>query len=404
MASSLAVVSGGICAYWALTTGVGRVLRSRVTDARQNNRFVPVVRVGAGDAGEYVDFPAGSFAAHPGPLGLTTPGGIRLVLGPPETHSELVRRPVLAGDTASLRRERRGRLSGYLGETPSDYGLAYQDVELEGQAMWQVPGRGPGQSPVWAIHVHGLGSRRNQTLRSVKTFTELGITSLVPTYRTSLDSQTAPPRSHLGLTEWQQVARAQEYAVAAGAQKIVFVGWSLGAAIVLQTIQRVPCPVVRGALLVSPALDWRAITLAGLAATHVPRWLAHWAVSGFNLARLGGDPHLSWDELPGTSATTDPRVPLLVFHGTDDHSVPIRLSRDLAERQPHRVRLVEFPGAHHTLEWNTDPVRWDREIRTWCETLDLSIGTPADTVNDLERHSWQQRKVQRLETSGPLRP
>jgi uncharacterized protein len=404
MTSSLAVVSGGLCAYWALTAGVGRVLRSRVTDARQSNRWVPIVGVGAGDAGEYVDFPARSFAAHPGILGMTTPGGSRLVLGQPETQSELVRRPVLAGGTAALRREKRGRLSGHLGQTPSDHGVAYQDVELEGQAMWQVPGREPRQSSVWAIHVHGLGSQRSQTLRSVETFANLGITSLVPTYRTSLDSQTAPPRSHLGLTEWQQVARAQEYAVAAGAEKIVFVGWSLGAAIVLQTIQQVPCPAVRGALLVSPALDWRAIMLTGLAATHVPRWLASWAVSGFNLARRGGDPHIYWDELPGTSAATDPRVPILVFHGTDDHSVPIRLSRDLAERQPRWVRLVEFPGAHHTLEWNTDPALWDREIRAWCHALDLPIGTPADTVNDLERHSWQQPKVQRLETSGPLRP
>ncbi|WP_298044713.1 alpha/beta hydrolase [uncultured Citricoccus sp.] len=404
MASSLAVVSGGLCAYWALTAGVGRVLRSRVTDARQSNRFVPVVRVGAGDAGEYVEFPVRSFAAHPGVLGVTTPRGSRLVLGPPETHFELVRRPVLAGDSASLRRERRGRLSGYLGETPSDHGLAYQDVELEGQAMWQVPGREPGQASVWAIHVHGLGSRRSQTLRSVETFANLGIPSLVPTYRTSLDGQTAPPRSHLGLTEWQQVARAQEYAVAAGAEKIIFVGWSLGASIVLQTIQRVPCPAVRGALLVSPALDWRAITLAALNEARVPRGLARWAMSGFNLARPSGDPHVPWAELPGTSMTTDPQVPVLLFHGAADASVPIRLSRDLAERQP-RVRLVEFPGAHHTLEWNSDPALWDREIRAWCAALDLPIGTPADTVNDLERHtSWQQPKAQQREISGPLRP
>jgi pimeloyl-ACP methyl ester carboxylesterase len=404
MANSLALAGGGLCAYWALTAGAGRVLRSRVTNARQSTRFVPILRVGAEDMGEYVDFPAGSFAAHPGPLGLTTPSGSRLTLGPPQTHSEVVRRSVLAGDTASLRRERRGRLGGHLGETPSDHGLPYQDIELEGQAMWQVAGRQPGQSSVWAIHVHGLGSRRSQTLRGVKTFANLGIPSLVPTYRTSLDGQTTPPRSHLGLTEWQQVAQAQEYAVAAGAEKIVFVGWSLGASIVLQTIQRVPCPAVRGALLVSPALDWRAITLAALNAARVPRGLARWAVSGFNLARSGSDPHVPWDELPGTSATTDPEVPLLVFHGTADASVPIRLSRDLAERQPHRVRLVEFPGAHHTLEWNTDPALWDREIRDWCAALDLPIGTPADTVNDLERISWQQRKVQQHETSGLPRP
>jgi uncharacterized protein len=379
MASPM-LLAGGLCAYLALTAGAGRLLRSRVTDARQGNRFVPVSRVGAGEAGEYVDFSAGSFAAHPGPLGLTTPSGSRLVLGPPEARYGVVRRPVVDGGTASLRRERRGRLSGHLGETPGAHGLRYQDVEIEGQPMWKVAGQKPGRESVWAIHVHGLGSRRSQTLRGVETFSDLGFTSLVPTYRTSLDGQTAPPRSHLGLSEWQQVARAQEYALGAGAEKIVFVGWSLGASIALQTIERAPRPEVRGALLVSPALDWRAITLAGLAAARVPRWLASWAVSGFNLLRWGGDPHIPWNRFPGTSATTDTQVPLLVFHGTDDHSVPVRLSRDLAERRSGRVRLVEFPGAHHTLEWNSDPALWDREIRSWCETLGLLIGTPADPL------------------------
>ncbi|WMY80059.1 hypothetical protein [Citricoccus sp. I39-566] len=371
---------GGACVCLALTAALGRVLRSRVTDARQADRFIEVTEVGADAAGEWVTFPEGSFAAHPGELDLVTAGGRqRLVLGPPEVHMKTIRRRVVAGDTAPLRTEGRGRLGGHLGETPAAFGLPYLEVEEGPQRLWKVGGRPGGRENVWVIHVHGLGSRRSQTLRGVKTVAGLGFTSLVPTYRTSLDALATSRHSHLGLTEWRDVARAQEHALAAGARDIVYVGWSLGASIVLQTLHRAPRPEVRGAVLVSPALDWKSITRAALAGLGVPRWLARWALAGFNLIRWG-EPYVRWNELPGVSAGTDPQLPFLVFHGTADRSVPVELSRQLVERNLGHARLVEFDRAHHTLEWNSDPALWDREIESWCEGLGLLVGTPADLL------------------------
>ena len=374
------VLVGGIGSGVALTAVLGRILRSRVTDAAQSDRFIRISGVGTDDAGEWVEFPSGSFAAHPGQMYLTTPsGGGKLTLGPPTTDPDAVRRRVLAGDATELRREGRGRLSGYLDQTPADLGLQYQDVETNGRRLWKVPGMRPAHESTWVIHVHGLGSRRSQTLRGVMTFSSLGFTSLVPTYRTSLDGGvTTPPRSHLGLSEWEDIARAQAYAVASGAEKIIYVGWSLGASIALQTMRRAPRSEVAGALLISPALDWRAIVLSAVEAMQAPRWLGRWALSGFNLIRAAGEPRVAWGSLPGTSPTTDPRVPLMIFHGTCDRSVPIQLSRDVVARNPGSAQLVEFPEAGHTLEWNSDPDAWDQHIHTWCKSLHLLNDTPAN--------------------------
>jgi uncharacterized protein len=294
-----------------------------------------------------------------------------MLLGLPTANDGVVRRRIEAGNTASLRRDGSGRLSGHLGETPQDFGLHYQSHEISGQRLWRIEGRGRERN-VWVIHVHGLGSKRSQVLRGVAVFSSLGFTSLVPTYRTSLDAgQDLPPQSHLGLTEWADIAQAQEYALKSGAEKIIYVGWSLGASLALQTIHRVPRPEVLGAVLVAPALDWRSIILARLSSLHVPRPLARWALSGFNLGRKNGDPRIRWERLPGASVKTDPKLPTLIFHGIADSSVPARLSRDLAERWGEDTVLVEFPDAHHTLEFNSDPALWERSVRSWCVSLGL---------------------------------
>lgn len=373
-------IAVGLLAYVALTAIAGWAVRRRITDARTSNRFVDVSHVGTDRSGDWVEFPPGSFAAHPGVLYLTSPsGGSRLTLSQPERHSDVVRRYVTSGDTSALRREKRGRLSGYVEATPAACGLGYFEVQHHRQRMWMVPGKVTGRDSVWVIHVHGLGSSRSQVLRGVETFSDLGFTSLVPTYRTSLENQAGGAvSSHLGISEWKDVVSAQEYALASGAERILFVGWSLGASIALQTIRRAPCAHVAGALLISPALDWREIILTAASSMGAPRLLTKWALSGFNAIRADGEPYIDLHNLPGISHATDGQVPILIFHGTDDDSVPIRLSSEAVERSGGQIHLVKFPNAHHTLEWNSNPALWDQEIRAWCSALHLLNDTPTN--------------------------
>ncbi|MGY4541347.1 pimeloyl-ACP methyl ester carboxylesterase [Arthrobacter sp. UYNi723] len=369
-------VAGAGCAVgYVLALGLaGRYVRSKVTDSRQQVRAESVRVRTVGDR-EWVEFDGTGFVAHPGRLSMrAVSGGDLLILGPPEESGGKIRRVIEKGDPARLREDRKGQLSGHLGESPADFGLKFTSVTVGEQSVWEILGDADKSSDVWVIHVHGLGSQRSQVLRGVPTFTSMGFTSLVPTYRTSLDGGAeAPPASHLGLSEWRDIEPVQRYALSRGAKRIIYVGWSLGASIVLQVIRNAPASEVAGAVLVSPALDWRAIILSALASAGAPRPLARWMLSGFNLFRSKGEPAIRWRDLPATSPATDTKVPTMVIHGSADRSIPVDLSRIYAARQPDGISMVEFPEAHHTLEWNAAPGKWNDAVQTWCRSLSLAV-------------------------------
>ena len=51
-------------------------------------------------------------------------------------------------------------------------------------------------------------------------------------------------------------------------------------------------------------------------------------------------------------------IPFLVFHGTDDTTVPIATSREFASLMPEQVELIECEGAEHIECWNPDPAAY----------------------------------------------
>jgi fermentation-respiration switch protein FrsA (DUF1100 family) len=63
------------------------------------------------------------------------------------------------------------------------------------------------------------------------------------------------------------------------------------------------------------------------------------------------------DYLDERSATLG--VPILILHGIDDDTVPIALSRELADTRPDLVELVEFRDADHVRSWNVDRDRYE---------------------------------------------
>ena len=132
-----------------------------------------------------------------------------------------------AGDRASW--------SGIYYPTPADAGLTARDMTITTPAGRCPAWRIDGDPSTWAIHIHGLGSTRAGTLRSVLAATELGYTSLVVTYRNTIEGpRVGTGRSTLGHTETTDVDEAIGYAVRRGARQIVLFGWSMGAAIALQ--------------------------------------------------------------------------------------------------------------------------------------------------------------------------
>ena len=344
---------------------------------------MPVLASGQVAGREYLEFAPGGFAVHPGQLSMSAPsGGDLVVLGPPRLSGERLRRSVEKGSASCIVRDGGGQLSGHLGESPADFGYSYEEVSVDGLPGWVIPPVAPVKaSDVWVIHVHGLGSSRSQCLRGVEAFAGLGFTSLVPSYRTSLDLSPDPAPSHLGASEWQDIEAARRYALDRGARRIIFVGWSLGASIVLRTIGHAGDDSTAGAVLVSPALDWPAIISAQLQSMGCPRIIAGWLPHTVNLMRSKGHPAIRWKEIPGTYMQKHLTLPTMILHGSDDQSVPVELSRIFVSRQKQPVRFVEFDGAHHTLEWNSAPELWNQSVQAWCRSLGLEVSE--DSIDHL---------------------
>jgi pimeloyl-ACP methyl ester carboxylesterase len=367
--------AGAVVVLGALAAVSGSLLRAKVTDAGRSQRLIPVLGSGQTAGREYLEFEPGGFAAHPGRLSMRAPsGGDLVVLAPPSVSGQRLRRTVERGSASHIARDGAGQLSGHLGESPADFGYPYQEVSVEGLPAWVVPPPVPAKSSgLWVIHVHGLGSSRSQCLRGVEAFAGLGFTSLLPSYRTSLDLSPDPGPSHLGVSEWEDIDAARRYALDHGAKRILFVGWSLGASIVLRTIARAGDNSTAGVVLVSPALDWPANISAQLRGIGCPRIIARLLPHTLNLVRAKGEPVIRWKEMPGTYMQKHLTLPTMIFHGSDDHSVPVELSRILVSRQKQPVRFVEFEGAHHTLEWNSAPELWNQSVQAWCRSLGLDV-------------------------------
>lgn len=60
---------------------------------------------------------------------------------------------------------------------------------------------------------------------------------------------------------------------------------------------------------------------------------------------------------------------MLVLHGTADKTIPIEVSRRLAESAGPNLRLVEFSEVGHVRSWNVDPARYEQEISQFVSTV-----------------------------------
>lgn len=260
--------------------------------------------------------------------------------------------------------------SGIYYATPADAGLDASDIVIS-TAVGPAPAwRINGDTSIWAIHVHGLGSPRAGTLRGVQVATELGFTSLVVSYRNDGEGPTeGSGRSTLGAAETEDVEAAISYAVRRGAERIVLFGWSMGAAIALQIAHRSDyAPLVAGLVLDSPVLNWVDVIKANCKRAGLPRSAGLLAVPWLTLApfaRLIGLPcQIPLRDSDWVARANELSVPTLILHGANDDSVPIDTSFALAKRRPDLVRLESF-DAGHTLAWNSDTDRWRATVSAW---------------------------------------
>ncbi|MET0844203.1 MAG: alpha/beta fold hydrolase [Mycetocola sp.] len=279
----------------------------------------------------------------------------------------------IVGVSDGLAVGQRAAWSGILFSSPTDAGLPATDADVPtdvGDApAWIIPS-GSDPSPIWAIHIHGLGSMRAGTLRGVQVASDAGLTSLVVTYRNDSEGPVVGNRRlALGAAEVQDVRAAVDFARQRGARRVVLFGWSMGAAIALQLAAEPKLKgIVGGLVLESPVLDWVSTIKANCARAGLPAWTGTLALPWLNLRPLAYLTGLSnpvglrrFDWIARADEIT---APVLILHGTADTSSPFAVTEHLRQLRPDVVTVEPF-DADHTMTWNSEPERWRNAVATW---------------------------------------
>ncbi|SDP51590.1 alpha/beta hydrolase family protein [Lentzea jiangxiensis] len=295
-----------------------------------------------------------------GTFGVVWPGGSAKVGDVASTRDGRVERPLIDGTAPPEGTKVRVETNVYQGDPKTALGLVHSDVavpsELGDMPAWLVPAS---NRDTWVITVHGRGASREEALRVVPQLHGAGLTVLLISYRNDPGAPKSPDGFyHLGDTEWHDVEAAIHFAQGRGAKRVVLYGWSMGGAIIGQTLARSSsAAVVSGVVLDSPVTNWTRTLDLQAQNRGVPTWLTPVAelVSGW---RAGID----FDRFDLVANPPAFKPPTLVLHGSADGTVPARSSRDLASAADGLgwpLQYVEIPGADHTSAWNvaTDTYR-----------------------------------------------
>lgn len=236
-------------------------------------------------------------------------------------------------------------------------------------AAWYLPADGT----TWVIHVHGKGATPAEAEPMFTPLQAAGYPQLAITYRND-DGQPQDPSGYYqyGVTEWEDVAGAVEYAVGNGAERIVLNGYSTGSAHVLSYMFRQSLGTVTGVMLDSPNIDLsETVDFAAsqrelpLLPFNVPESLSAVA-QFFTSLRIG----VNWKSVDYVErSAVSLRQPVLVHHGTADLTVPITESIELAETQPDLVQLIQVEGAGHVGSFEVDPEKYLAEVLAFLQEV-----------------------------------
>jgi hypothetical protein len=219
---------------------------------------------------------------------------------------------------------------------------------------WYLPAPGV----TWVIHIHGLNGTPAEPEVLFPALQQAGYPQLAIAYRND-EGQPADPSGYFqyGATEWEDILAAVEFARDNGAQEIVFAGYSTGASHALSYVFKHNFDDIGGVITDSAnidmgsTIDYRATQEdMPIIPVPVPPTIS-WVAKFFTSLRID----VNWKSIDYVDkAERSLRVPVLAIHGTEDDSVPIEQSIDLAETQPDLVELWQVEGAGHVEAFETD--------------------------------------------------
>ncbi len=289
------------------------------------------------------------------------------------TTDTTVTRRIIAIDAGDPTTARRGRWGGWFYLTPGELDVPVEDVDVptpNGPApAWVVRADDP--SAPWAVLVHGRGVTRAETIRAVPVFRAAGYSVVLASWR---NDGVAPPsidrRYGLGSTEWEDIDSVLRWLTGQHATSVVLMGWSMGGAVVLQTLVRSRfADLVDGVVLESAVVDWHAVLKSQSQLLRLPRPVRKVAQRLLRtpvLHRLTGlRQPVDLRELDMVARADELTVPILLLHSDDDGFVPSSASHALAAARPDLVRLEVQTTARHTKLWNHDADWFDARILAW---------------------------------------
>jgi len=265
-------------------------------------------------------------------------------------------------------------LSGWLGNKPEHFNLEKDIAEVRlpnGTLGWLYPK----DSQRWVIHVHGRRAQMGETLRNFEQFAKLGFSQLTISMATDAKPYgLGKLKSTLGETEWREVEQAVEFAVAAGAKKIVLFGWSQGAMITGTYLKRAKdTSVISGVVFDSPLLDYRATMQLHAKKQGFDEQAGDSvieAIANSKALRLLGYSNINCDELSLVRKALPVAKPMLVFFSSSDGYVAIDEVYKLPQLN-QEVTLVEFSEAGHCRLFNQDTEKYQQAISMWLRELQI---------------------------------
>lgn len=354
---------------YAALLAVGAFVGADIT-LRSKTRWVKGTFVPVGRRGNSVYLPASPETLSRGVIGIVPlrPNRGHAILGPAGIVGTLVRREI---------QEERGLLpngaiawasSFVYNGTPAQLGVDYENTvvstPLGDMPAWHIPPVS-GERDAIVIVVHGHGGQRSQALRMLPALRRTGAGSLFVTFRNAFGAPRSQNGYHtLGDEEAEDVLAALGWAKEAGYGRAVLYGFSMGGNIVLSVLrpkhEPFPLPVL-GVMLDCPVLDWRATIrwqgqrygLPPFVARHVATFVQYVVTR-----RSGQD----FDAVDQIRAAPGFKLPILLWHGTRDRTIPVEQADALAAARPDLVEYHRVEGAKHIRCWNIDPAGYDAAL------------------------------------------